>query len=216
MKKPNAAIEILKILAALLAGWLLWVCIFSALSPAEEMVEPFAGAAVLLGVLTGLAVSAGLQYNAVHKARQEARSAESGIRVYEERADRLLDKANRVAEKYMRFEAKVQVGIAQARGVKVQGRQSRFSNAAQFQSALEGYPDLKANESVMELLRQIKECENGLASQKLAYNAAVEGYNTRIHSFPVSLLRKGFRFEEMDFYTSEKEEDMISDEALGI
>lgn len=216
MKKPSVIIEVLKLFALCVVGWILWIFIFSAtITPedAEMTVEPFQGASLIFGVLTGLLVCLGLKYNAMHKARQRTKSAFSGIKIFEERSEKLLDKANRVADKYMSFEGSVQVKIAQARG---SAKIRRISNSQQFQSALEGYPDLKANQSVMELLEQIKDCENSIARQKLIYNEAVEEYNTLIHSFPATLLRGAFHFQDAEFYQGADEADMVSDESLGI
>lgn len=115
----------------------------------------------------------------------------------------------------MNFEGSVQVDIAHERnsGSRIKGK---IHSAHQFQTALENYPDLKANESIMELLRQIQDCENGLASEKLAYNSAVEQYNLLIHSFPATILRKLFHFADAEFYQGAEDSDMVSDEALGI
>ena len=44
MKKQNAALQILKILGAYLAGWFLWLIIFSTFMPADKYgatTEPF-------------------------------------------------------------------------------------------------------------------------------------------------------------------------------
>lgn len=216
MKKPNIIIELLKIVGAFILGSLLWLIIFSAAAPADaEEIEPFRGAIAILGILTGVVVSMGLKYNSMHRAYQRTKSQLSNIRILEERSASLLDKANRVADKYMNYEGNVQTRIAHERSTKVSGIKSRISNASQFQSALENYPDLKANENIMELLRQIQDCENLIASQKTSYNETVENYNVMIHSFPSNILSKIFHFKDAEFY-KEKNDDIISDEALGI
>lgn len=216
MKKGSVIVELVKLFGMMVVGWILWVFVFAITTTPEEselVVEPFQGASLIFGVLTGLIICFGLKYNAMHKAQQATKAAFSNISVFEERAEKLFDKANRVADKYMDFEGSVQVQIAHERGTAMKGK--RISNAKQFQTALEGYPDLKANQSIMELLNQIKDCENKLANQKFVYNQSVEEYNTLIHSFPASLLRKIGHFEDAEFYTH-AEENMVSDEALGI
>lgn len=216
MKKTSVITEILKLFGMIIVGWILWLFVFAIVMTPEEadlVVEPFKGASLLMGTLTGCLICLGLKYNAIHKARQETKAAFSNICIFEERAEKLFDKANRVADKYMQFEENVQVQIAHERGSVMKGK--RISNAKQFQSALEGYPNLKANESIMELLNQIKDCENRLANQKVTYNQTVERYNTLIHSFPATLFRKICHFEDAEFYTH-ADDNMISDEELGI
>ena len=218
MKKQNVAVEILKILVSIFVGWFLWVCIFSALTPQEanEMIEPFHGASVVLGVLTGLIVSIITKYNVLHKAYQHTKSSLSNIEIFKERVDRLLDKANRVADKYMNFEKGAHVEVAHERGTNSSNKTGKIHNAFQFQTVLESYPNLKSNESVMELLNQIKDCENSLAAQKINYNDSVEYYNTLIHSFPMSILSSLFHFKEVQFYKGPDEDNLISYDELGI
>lgn len=214
MKKENIALQILKILATYLAGCLLWLLIFSTFMPADETgatTEPFNGAICLLGIITATIVVLIVNYNSMQKAFQKTKSAFSNIKIFKERTERLLEKANKVADKYMVHEENIQVEVAEKRtkNPKV------IRNAQQFQVELENYPDLKANQSIMELLAQIRETENSYAQSKINYNAITEYYNTLIHVFPNNILRKIFRFKDVEFYNDE-EENEISDEELGI
>ena len=111
----------------------------------------------------------------------------------------------------MSHEENVQIGVAEKRTKKTKV----IRNAQQFQIELENYPDLKANQSVMELLSQIKDTENAYAQSKINYNTSAEYYNTLIHSFPNNILRKIFKFKDAEFY-SDDEENEVADEELGI
>lgn len=216
MKKPNTALEILKILAAIICGWFLWVCIFSAATPeeADSMIEPFNGACVIFGILTGILVTIILKYNMLHQSLQKVAADASNIQVVVKRGEILLDKANRVADKYMGHEEKVYVSIAHERAPSRMPKGKRIKNASQFQSALENYPELKANENIMELLRQIRESENASANAKIHYNDQVAAYNTLLHSFPANLISRFLGFRDAEFY--QEVDDVISDEALGL
>lgn len=219
MKKPSVLVSLLKLLAAIILGWFLWVCIFSACTPAEveETIEPFTGASLVFGVLTGLAIFLGMTYNSLAKQSQQVKAAYSDITVYEQRANRLLDKANRVADKYMQHEATVQINIAHARsGPPLPKKTKRIRTSTQFQSELENYPELKANESIAALLDQIRECENGFASAKLSYNQIAVDYNTLLHSFPSNILKRIGHFDDAAYYRDITEDALISDDALGI
>lgn len=213
MKQPNTVMELLKLLAAFVISMFLWMFIIATL-PGEtyDDGEPFPGATTVFSVVTAVGIAAATKYNAMQQAWQVTRSTLSNIQIHEEKTLRLLEKATRVAEQYMHFEERVQVGVAHERG----GKRPAVRSAHQFQVMLEDYPDLKANTSVMELLAQIRECENAVVYQKVAYNRAVEQYNILIHSFPASLFRKLFHFEDAEFYTRPLEAEMVSDEALGI
>ena len=214
MKKENIALKILKILGTYLAGWLLWLLIFSTFMPADDTgatSEPFQGAICLFGIITATIVLLVVNYNTTQQAYQKAKAASSNIKVFKDKSTRLLEKANKVADKYMTHEKNVQVGVADKRT-----KRAKFiRNAEQFQVELENYPELKANQSIMTLLDQIKETENAYAQAKINYNFYVEYYNTLIHSFPNSLFRKLLKFDDIEFYNDEEEKE-ISDEELGI
>ena len=96
--KKNIFLEILKILGAIIAGGFLWLIIFSFALPAAEdgsTSEPFPGAIIVLGVVTAVIVLLIINYNTMQKARQRTLSSFSNIKVFDERTDRLLTKANR-------------------------------------------------------------------------------------------------------------------------
>lgn len=214
MKKENIALQILKILGTYLAGCLLWLLIFSTFMPADETgatTEPFQGAICILGIVTATIVVLVINYNSMQRAFQNTKATFSNIKIFKERTERLLEKANKVADKYMGHEENIQIGVAEKRTKKPKF----IRNAEQFQVQLENYPDLKANESVMALLSQIRDTENAYAQSKINYNTATEYYNTLIHSFPNNILRKIFKFTDVEFY-DDTEESEISDEELGI
>ena len=48
----------------------------------------------------------------------------------------------------------------------------------------ESYPDLKANQTMMQLSEELTGTENKISFSRQAYNDAVMGYNTAIESFP--------------------------------
>ena len=214
MKKENIALKILKILGTYLAGWFLWLLIFSTFMPADDTgatSEPFQGAICIFGIITATIVLLVVNYNTTQQAYQKTKSASSNIKVFKEKSARLLEKANKVADKYMTHEKNVQVGVAEKRTKKPKF----IRNAQQFQVELENYPELKANQSIMTLLEQIKETENAYAQAKINYNFYVEYYNTLIHSFPNSIFRKLLKFNDIEFYNDEEEKE-VSDEELGI
>jgi LemA protein len=59
----------------------------------------------------------------------------------------------------------------------------------------EAYPDLKANQNMMQLSEELTSTENKIAFARQAFNDAVMSYNTRIESFPDSILAGMFQFK---------------------
>lgn len=65
---------------------------------------------------------------------------------------------------------------------------------------VEAYPDLKANTNFVELQRQLAETEDRIANGRRYYNANVRNYNTRIESFPTSLIAGMGHFERATYF----------------
>jgi len=60
----------------------------------------------------------------------------------------------------------------------------------------EAYPDLKANQNMMQLTEELTSTENKVAFARQAYNDQVMGYNNKREVFPNSLLAGMFQFKE--------------------
>ena len=58
----------------------------------------------------------------------------------------------------------------------------------------EAYPDLKANQNMMQLSEELTSTENKVAFSRQAYNDAVMFYNNRRETFPSSVLANMFSF----------------------
>ncbi len=59
----------------------------------------------------------------------------------------------------------------------------------------EAYPDLKANQNMMQLSEELTSTENKIAFARQAFNDAVMSYNTRIESFPDNVIAGMFQFK---------------------
>jgi LemA protein len=60
----------------------------------------------------------------------------------------------------------------------------------------EAYPDLKANQNMMQLTEELTSTENKIAFARQAYNDAVMSYNTGIQSFPNNFIAGFGSFRE--------------------
>ncbi len=58
----------------------------------------------------------------------------------------------------------------------------------------EAYPDLKANQNMMQLSEELSSTENRVAFARQAYNDSVMGYNNRCQMFPSSIIADSFGF----------------------
>ena len=64
----------------------------------------------------------------------------------------------------------------------------------------EQYPNLKTNQSFVELQKKLTNLEDELAAARRAYNAAVTEYNTTLESFPTNLMGKLMRKKQKELF----------------
>ncbi len=80
------------------------------------------------------------------------------------------------------------------------------SAMGKFFALAEAYPDLKANQNMMQLQEELASTENRIAFSRQHYNDAVMHYNTRRESFPDVLIANNFGFKEAQMLELEDEE----------
>jgi LemA protein len=64
----------------------------------------------------------------------------------------------------------------------------------------EDYPDLKANESIQDLMEELRTTENKISFARQAYNDAVTRYNTERESFPTVVLANMYNYNEAELF----------------
>ncbi len=70
----------------------------------------------------------------------------------------------------------------------------------------EAYPDLKANQNMLEFQEELSSTENKVAFARQAFNDAVLAYNNKVESFPSNVLAGMFQFALASFLEIESEE----------
>lgn len=70
----------------------------------------------------------------------------------------------------------------------------------------EAYPDLKANQNMMQLQEELASTENKVAFSRQAFNDSVMSYNNTAENFPNNLIAGTFSFKLASFLEIEAEE----------
>jgi len=116
----------------------------------------------------------------------------------------------------MAFEQKVLTDVTNARAAAVaagsQGpaEQARAENALtgtlrSLFAVVENYPDLKANQNVMQLQEELTTTENQISFSRQHYNATVLDYNNSIQSIPAVFVAGILGFVRREFFDAEPE-----------
>ncbi len=169
-------------------------------------------------ILIALIVAAGLWgigiYNGLVTARNAFKNAFAQIDVQFSRRHDLIPNLVEVAKGYMAHERETLEAVIKARAAAVSGlaaakanpgdaaAMDQLSNSeqglggalARLMVVSEAYPDLKANQNMMQLSEELTSTENRIAFARQAYNDSVMAYNNKREVFPSNILAGMFNF----------------------
>jgi len=126
-----------------------------------------------------------------------------------------LPKLVKTCEGYMHHERAVFDKLSEARGALMQaksvaeraGAETLLSRAlGQFFAVAEAYPDLKANQSFVQLQNRISDIENHIADRREFYNDTVTTFNTRIQQLPDMWVANALAFTPSELFKVEEED----------
>ena len=153
-------------------------------------------------------------YNALVRLRNMVDEAWNQISVQLKRRHDLIPNLVNAVKGYMDFEQETLTKVIEARNQAVSAQQGGAQNAAQSAQAegllsgmlrqlfalVENYPQLKANENVMQLQEELTTTENQIGFSRQHYNSTVREFNTTIQTFPNVLIAGMFGFRERDYF----------------
>ena len=218
MEKENILLKLLKLIGCVILGCLLWMIIISILMPTEieSEIEKNNQIAMILGIITGIIIDNILTFNRINSTKQKIKESRSNIDVTLKRSTALLEKANKVVDKYITHEGETLKEISKEKLKVKTAKKKKVNSALDFQNMMESYPELKANESIITLLNQLRESENIVSNFKIEFNKMVRKYNSSINSFPGITYKSIFKLKEEEYFKEDIMSNIISDDELGI
>lgn len=179
------------------------------------------GAVICVGVLLvlGLVLWAISIYNQLQRLRIAGQGAFADIDVQLRRRHDLIPNLVETVKGYATHERETLDAViaARAKATSATVISDKIAAEGQLTQALgrlmavaEAYPDLKANQSFLQLQGELGSTENQIARSRGGYNSAVGRYNEALVVFPNNMLAGLFRFEALPFF---KEEDQAVREA---
>jgi LemA protein len=181
---------------------------------------------IVLIVLAVIIVGGILIYNGLIQRRLRIREAFAQIEVQLKRRWDLIPNLVNAVKGYMGFEQQVLENVTQARanavaaGAQGPAAQAAAENALtgtlrSLFAVVENYPDLKANQNVLELQEQLTTTENQIGFARQHYNAVVLDYNTSIATVPNVFIAGPFGFRAEEFFDAEPEAAQVPRVELG-
>lgn len=174
------------------------------------------GGWIFLAVVVAIAFFAVGIYNRLVQLRQRFKNSYAQIDVQLKRRYDLIPNLVEAAKGYIAHERQTLEAVIAARGAAVTaasraaaapGDPAAMQGLAQAEGVLggalgrllavfEAYPDLKANQNVMQVQEELTSTENKIAFARQAYNDTVMEYNTKRESFPDAIFAGMFAFKE--------------------
>ncbi|WP_309045348.1 LemA family protein [Marinobacter sediminicola] len=155
-------------------------------------------------------------YNRLVSLRNQFKNAFAQIDVQLQRRHDLIPNLVEAAKAYLVHEKSTLTQVMEARnnavsaqkdaakdpgdGTKIQrlgGAENLLTKAlANFYAVAENYPDLKANETIQQLMEELSSTENRVSFARQAYNDGVMNYNIFREQFPNNVIAGMFAFKE--------------------
>jgi len=148
-------------------------------------------------------------YNRLVGDRNRVLSAWSDIDVQLKRRHDLIPKLVDAVKGYAAYESAILTEVTELRArseesgnvAEIGGVETQLAGRVRHLVALaEDYPDLKADDAFLALQKDLTDVENTIQYARRYYNGAVRMLNTRIDSFPDTLVARMFRFISADYF----------------
>ena len=165
-------------------------------------------------------------YNKLVTLRNRYKNAYAQIDVQLKRRYDLIPNLVETAKGYMAHERGTLQAVTEARNIAYEasktaaanpGDSSAIKNLASAETGLGGtlsrlmmvseqYPDLKANQNMMQLTEELTSTENKISFARQAYNDSVMSFNTDREVFPSNLIAGMFNFGAAELFVVDKPE----------
>lgn len=166
-------------------------------------------------------------YNKLVSLRNRWKNAFSQIDVQLKRRYDLIPNLVETAKAYLKHEKETLENVVKARNQAVSACNNAAANPAdqakvrellgsegilsgamnKLLAVFEQYPDLKANQTISQLMEELSSTENKVSFARQAYNDAVMHYNTTCETFPSLLIAKPFGFNEAVLFEVENKSE---------
>lgn len=181
---------------------------------------------IFLAVIVALVLFAIGIYNSLVNSRNRVKNAFAQIDVQLTRRHDLIPNLVEAVKGYMKHERETLDAVISARNSAISSldvAKADPSNADAIKklgaaegalgSALgrlfalsEAYPDLKANQNMMQFQEELSTTENKVAFSRQAFNDSVLSYNNTVENFPNNIIAGMFRFETSSFLEIESQD----------
>lgn len=174
---------------------------------------------IVIGVVALLALYILTLYNGLISLKNQIEEAWSQIDVQLKRRADLIPNLVETVKGYAKHEKTVFTDVTKARTAMMQAHTPGTAAAASgmLEQALgklfaiaESYPQLKADESFVQLQKELSDTEDKVAYARQYYNATVKDFNIKIQTVPNSMIAQQLGFTAKEYFeATEKERESV-------
>ena len=177
---------------------------------------------IALVVIVGFVI---ITYNRLIALIEAVKNNQKQIDIQLDRRFKVFESLINVVKKYMDYEQTTlkdvvalrnQAQSAHAAGdekARIAAENQISDIASKINVVFENYPDLKANQNVIQLQEEIVSTENKLAFSKQSYNDSIEMYNATKKSFPANIIVGAFKANlDQDFPYWQLDEKKVAEQ----
>ena len=145
-------------------------------------------------------------YVSLIKTRNKTQEAFSAIDVQLKKRYDLIPNILTIAQKYMDHERGLMEEVTKLR-TQVMGIPSSFENIdRQIMVAVENYPQVKADQTMITAMQTYNEVEEHIAAARRFYNSAANELKNAVEIFPSSFFARMLNIKAVDFFKAEEKE----------
>lgn len=105
------------------------------------------------------------------------------------------------------IEARSKAQSASTPAEKIEANAELTQSIRNFNMVMERYPELKANTNFLDLQNQLKNIEYELVNVRKYYNATIKQFNTKIRTFPASIIAGMMHLEKQPYFELDDPEE---------
>ena len=170
---------------------------------------------IILGAIVVLLLWVVFLYNSIVSLRNRTKEGWSDIDVQLKRRHDLIPNLLASVKGYMTHEKELLENVTKYRTQAMDAQKSGNTNAlagaegllgnalGKLQIAVEAYPDLKANQTMMQLMDQLADTEDKIQAARRFYNGVVRDFNTKMQVFPANMIASMLGFKAREFFEIE-------------
>ena len=183
---------------------------------------------IIGGVIVVALIAFGVMgFNKLRTSDVGAQEALGGIDVQLTRRADLIPNLVETAKGYIKHERETLESVTKARNIAYAAAQTAAANPgdasamkslgsaetglagtlSRLMMVSEQYPDLKANQNMMQLTEELTSTENKISFARQAYNDSVMAYNTQREVFPANMIANTFNFAPAESFVIDKPEE---------